>query len=111
MTSGFHATSAAAKSADSASYHSRVSRYTSHSVTRPMRGATRYTAPVPPTSVKSAITSDVPIGNVGAMPAPPGAGVQPSGDAIARRFAADIHSAIGAGSISLPPAIVALALT
>ena len=36
------------------------------------------------------------------MPEPSGAGAHPSGDAIARRFGADSHSAIGAGSISRP---------
>ena len=85
-----------------------ASRYTSHSVISPVTGATKNTALVPPMSVNSAITSDVPIGNVGAMPAPSGAGVHPSGDAIARRFAADNHSAIGAGSISRPSAIIGL---
>ena len=75
-----------------------------------MTGATKNTASAPPTSVKSAITSDVPIGNVGAMPEPPGAGVHPSGDAMARRFAAEIHSAIGAASINRPLAITRLEL-
>ena len=40
------------------------------------------------------------------MPDPSGAGAQPSGDAIASRLAADNHSAIGAGSISRPLAII-----
>ena len=45
------------------------------------------------------------------MPELSGAGAQPSGDAIAKRFPADNASAIGAGSINRPAAIVALALT
>ena len=76
-----------------------------------MTGATKNTACGPPISVKSAITSDAPIGKVGAMPEPSGAGVQPSGDAIASRFGADNHSAIGAGSIRRPLASIWLALT
>ena len=61
--------------------------------------------------MNSAITADTPIGNVGAIPDPSGAGVQPSGETSCMRFAADSQSAIGAGSISRPLAIIRLALT
>ena len=99
MKSGFHATIAVAKSAVSGSTHSRASRCTSHSVMTPITGATKKTDPAPPIHVKSAITAETPIGNVGAIPSPPAAGAHPSGDASATRFGADSHSAMGAGSI------------
>src|SRR5574341_916630 len=111
MNNGLHATSAVAKSAVSASYQAQVSRYTKTKVIAPMTGATKNTAFGPPISVKSAITAETPIGNVGEMPASSGDGVQPSGDATCIRFDADSHSAIGASPITRPCAINWLALT
>src|SRR6187397_1745340 len=111
MKRGFQATSAVAKSPVSASNQSRASRYTSQSVITPITGPTKNTARPPPIALKSAMTADTPIGNVGAIPDPSGDGVQPSGEAIAIRFAAESHSAIGAGSINRQLAIILLALT
>jgi hypothetical protein len=55
--------------------------------------------------LKIAISVDTPIGYVGTMPDASGAGAHPRGDAIAKRFGAEIHSAIDAGSIKCPLAI------
>jgi hypothetical protein len=105
ISNGFHATSAVANSAVSASYHARASRCTSSRVIAAVTGATKNTASVPPAAPNSAISNGSPRGNVGTIPAPSGDGVQPSGDAIARRFGNDSHSAIGAASINNPFAI------